>query len=327
MLLNKMEKPIMKGNMLQQRYGVQPDYGQGVNIAMLCILKHTNISNDYALFKAKYANSLPSGSNRYVMIKDVNTQTSMEHPSYALECSMNLQVLSLLAPSATIWVYECVDTTISSIKSVISKIIDDNQCKILTLSIGINESDIDEQDILEFEETFRHGVMDNGMVIVCSTSNDRNSIQWPATSQYVITVGGTTVSGRADLNGNINYIDRPLYNSSVGQSSYIAVPECQLNMGYSMRYVPDLVEYADGHRLDVIHQNSSVYVEGTSISSNIVSALIAEAIHRRNDAQLADINGLTIKNALYFSKDVFIRLKDCGLGKPSKNFISYIVSV
>lgn len=149
-----------------------------------------------------------------------------------------------IADQATIVPFKCFNSTETSISYVISAIyqaVDNYNCDIINLSLGL------EQNVKSFEEAVSHAIANNTIVIASSGNNGKETPLYPASYSGVIGVGAT------DKNNNLSSFSQR--NNSV----FVVAPgEAVIS-------------------LDFRNNNAYVPLNGTSFSAPHVTALAAIA--------------------------------------------------
>ncbi|WP_244105541.1 protease pro-enzyme activation domain-containing protein [Burkholderia ambifaria] len=172
----------------------------------------------------------------------------------------------------------------SDIALAINRAVSDNTASVINMSIGGCENwaptaaiDTLFQLAVAQGQTFSVSSGDSGSV---AYGCNGTSVQYPATSPYVVAVGGTTLY----TNGNGNYAGETAWESSGGGiSGFEPIPSWQSNVpalkGRASRGMPDLAFDADPNSgAQIIVGGQLETVGGTSLSAPLFSATWARLL-------------------------------------------------
>ncbi|MFP3505670.1 protease pro-enzyme activation domain-containing protein [Burkholderia sp. SIMBA_062] len=172
----------------------------------------------------------------------------------------------------------------SDIALAINRAVSDNTARVINMSIGGCENwaptaaiDTLFQLAVAQGQTFSVSSGDSGSVAYGCTGT---SVQYPATSPYVVAVGGTTLY----TNGNGSYAGETAWEASGGGiSGFEPIPSWQSNVpalkGRAFRGMPDLAFDADPDSgAQIIVGGQFVTVGGTSLSAPLFSATWARLL-------------------------------------------------
>ncbi|MGU7813833.1 protease pro-enzyme activation domain-containing protein [Burkholderia sp. AW49-1] len=172
----------------------------------------------------------------------------------------------------------------SDIALAINRAVSDNTARVINMSIGGCENwaptaAIDSlfQVAVAQGQTFSVSSGDSGSVAYGCTGT---SVQYPATSPYVVAVGGTTLY----TNGNGSYAGETAWNDSGGGISGIEpIPSWQSNVpalkGRVFRGMPDIAFDADPNSGEVVLVGGQLeIVGGTSLSAPLFAATWARML-------------------------------------------------
>ena len=172
----------------------------------------------------------------------------------------------------------------SDMALAINRAVSDNTARVINMSIGGCENwaptaSIDTlfQLAVAQGQTFSVSSGDSGSVAYGCTGT---SVQYPASSPYVVSVGGTTLS----TNGNGSYAGETAWSGSGGGiSGFEPIPSWQSNVpalkGRAFRGLPDIAFDADPNSgAQIIVGGQLVTVGGTSLSAPLFSATWARML-------------------------------------------------
>ncbi|MBV1776464.1 S53 family peptidase [Burkholderiaceae bacterium DAT-1] len=168
----------------------------------------------------------------------------------------------------------------SDILAGVNKFVSDNTAKILSISLGECEAAAKTSGfIAAMDAVFKIGVA-QGQMFSVSTGDSGSSIcgaktvSYPATSPYVVAVGGTTLTTTSAG----AYVSETAWKGSTGgNSAYEAAPTWQ--SGSNTRKVPDIAFDGDPNSGAAIYVKGKLaQIGGTSLSAPIFAALWGQVI-------------------------------------------------
>jgi kumamolisin len=214
-------------------------------------------------------------------------------PNYSAEVSVDIFVAGCVVPKATIAVYfNNVAVFNAHFADPINIALHDtvNNPSVISISWGVSESLISAADVAAIDNVLAQSVI-LGKTICCSSGDNgayddtrSGSVQYPASSPYVLAVGGTSLILNAD--GTINS-ETAWSGSGGGVSRFEATPAWQNNLNFTSYYpsigsglpepvtsraVPDIAANADinsGYTHYSYYYDTSTQVQ--SLSSQIIS--------------------------------------------------------
>jgi len=207
----------------------------------------------------------------------------------SFECTMDLQLLGTLAPGARLVTYMAPETPRGQYLAFSTAIFDPaNAPAVINCSWGGPESEIPRNNAISLDRLFQHAALKG--VTICVSSGDfgdgtvrygKPTPQFPATSPYVLSCGGTSVS--ADLSRETSWYEvspnlpGPMSGGG-GFSQVFAIPDWQkaAGTGSAWRGYPDIAAKADvvgGY--DVVISGLDLAMGGTSAAAPLWAALAA----------------------------------------------------
>jgi len=242
-----------------------------------------------------------------------------------IEANLDIDQIRAIAPRAQIYNYEAPDDV--GFGPVIEQIVADGRVKVISISWGLCDAVFEDepelaQQRLADERAFEAAVMQGISVFVASGDNGafdcqslhpkdrRLSVDYPASSPYVIGVGGTLLSVRRDG----SYGSEAGWQETLsggggggGLSTFDARPAWQRGRGVQngdsngMRQVPDVAASADADSgYFVVADGVPRRVGGTSAAAPLWAAstlLIAQLAERRKAAALGFVAPLLYRLA------------------------------
>ena len=167
-----------------------------------------------------------------------------------------------------------------------------DKADVINLSLGINEKEIDANSIQILEQALKD-IYESGAIIVCASGNDgEENVYYPASSEYTIAVGATTI--HKEIASFSNY----------GNSIDFVAPGKTLTLPY---YTGDTIYNVD---LD------DTYNSGTSLATAFISSAIAMIKSENKSYTIEQVKNILKEN----SEDLGTVGKDKYYGNGLLNF-------
>lgn len=289
---------------IRSAYGYNSAYsGSGETIAIIDAYGSPSIQSDLNYFDSAYG--LPAIT---VQIVKLGGHIS-KNAGWALETSLDVEYAHAMAPGAKIVLLETSSASSSAlITTAVNYAYNTTHANVVSMSWGLAESSMTASQLKAYDSTFQY-VAEHGVILVAASgdsgANDGTSaptVNFPATSPYVVGVGGTTL--KVSVSGGVTTYQRTAWNSSGGGvSNYFSEPSYQSSAGIALsgRGVPD-VSYDANPNTGVWIYDTTTYeglsgwigVGGTSAGAPQWSAILAEA-QQLNPS----LNGANVLSALY----------------------------
>jgi subtilase family serine protease len=252
--------------------GVPPD-GSTPTVAIVDAYDDPNIASDLATFDTQYG--LPCNSCFTKVNQSGGTSYPAENSGWDLEISLDVETVHSICQSCHILLVEASSSSIANLGAA------ENEAAALgataiTNSWGASES--------SGETSWDNAYFDHpGIAITASTGDSGYGVEWPAASQYVTAVGGTTLT----VSGNTYVGETAWVDGGSGCSSVESQPSFQAGLGTcANRSVADVAADADPNTgvavYDSVPYSGSAgwfQVGGTSLSSPIIASIYALADH------------------------------------------------
>ncbi|MFI1094276.1 putative Ig domain-containing protein [Streptomyces sp. NPDC020917] len=263
---------------LQGAYAL-PSGGSGATVAIVDAQDDPNAESDLATYRSQYG--LPACTTANGCFKKVDQNGGTSYPTadsgWAGEISLDLDMVSAVCPSCHILLVEATSASMSDLGISVNRAVTMG-AKYVSNSYGGSESSSDTSYDSSY---FNHP----GVAITVSSGDSGYGVEYPAASQYVTSVGGTSLS-RAS--GTSRGWTESVWGSSAGGegagsgcSSYDPKPSWQTDTGCSKRTVADVSAVADPNTGLAVYDSYGasgwqVY-GGTSASSPIIASVYALA--------------------------------------------------
>jgi hypothetical protein len=229
----------------------------------------------------------------------------------SLENTLDLYCVASVVPSANIVIYIGQQTVSSLANAVVAAVADG--CDIVSISWATNDA-----SYLTSAESDIQSYINQGVTILAASgdygSEDQQQdsqelVNWPASSEYVVAVGGTKVT--QDNSGNITG-ELADSDSGGGISKYIPCPSWQTGLTYttitgttntlSTRGVPDIAVPMEGYGFYFNGSIQTGYI-GTSFSCPVMAGILA-----RYKSLLKRRFGLVTRDYFYSNKSAFTKI-------------------
>jgi hypothetical protein len=263
---------------LQSAYGLSANGGAGQTVAIVDAQDDPNAESDLATYRTQYG--LPACTTANGCFKKIDQNGGTSYPTgdtgWAGEISLDVDMVSAAAPNAHILLVEANSASMADLGAAVNQAVAQG-AKFVSNSYGGAE---DSTDTSSDSQYFNHP----GVAITVSSGDSGYGAQYPAASQYVTAVGGTSLTRDSSARG----WSESVWGSSSGGngagsgcSAYDSKPSWQTDSGCANRTIADVSAVADPATGVAVYQTYggsgwAVY-GGTSASSPIIAAVYADA--------------------------------------------------
>lgn len=249
--------------------------GKGQTISIVDAYDHPNIENDLKIYSTQFG--LPLCTKANGCFKKVNQTGGTSYPSknsgWALEIALDVEIAHALCPNCKILLVEATTNSFSDLLT--AEDYARTHSTITSNSWGSTEFSGETNSANDGH--FNH----TGHPFTFSSGDSGYGVEYPASSQYVTSVGGTTLT----LNANFTRKNETVWSGSgSGCSAYEPKPSWQKDKGCIRRTATDVAADANpttGASVydSVSYKNSSGWfkVGGTSLASPIIASAYALA--------------------------------------------------
>ncbi|GAA0679114.1 peptidase S8 [Kitasatospora atroaurantiaca] len=262
---------------LLSAYNLAANGGAGQTIAIVDAYDDPSAESDMAVYRAQYG--LPACTTANGCFKKVNqtggTKLPRANSGWAGEISLDLDMVSAIAPNAKIILVEASSASMTNLGTSVNTAVSLG-AKFVSNSYGGGESSSDTSYDTSY---FNHP----GVAITVSSGDGAYGVEYPAASKYVTAVGGTALKRDSSSRG---WSESVWYTNSTegagsGCSAYDAKPTWQKDTGCAKRTVADVSAVADPATGVAVYQTYggsgwAVY-GGTSASAPIIAGVYALA--------------------------------------------------
>ncbi|MFJ9460717.1 putative Ig domain-containing protein [Kitasatospora sp. NPDC101447] len=263
---------------LASAYKLPASAGSGATVAIVDAQDDPNAESDLATYRSQY--NLPACTTANGCFKKVDQRGGTSYPTadsgWAGEISLDVDMVSAVCPNCHILLVESDDASMDNLGAAVNTAVSMG-AKYVSNSYGGSE---DSTDPTSDSSYFNHP----GVAITVSSGDSGYGVEYPAASQYVTAVGGTSLNHASNTRG----WSESVWGSSSGGdgagsgcSAYDAKPSWQHDSGCGKRTVADVSAVADPATGVAVYQTYggsgwNVY-GGTSASSPIIAAVYALA--------------------------------------------------
>jgi len=263
---------------LQKAYKLPSGGGSGATIAIVDANDDPNAESDLAKYRSQYG--LPACTRANGCFKKIDqnggTRYPAADPGWAGEISLDLDMVSAVAPNAHIILVEADSDEMSDLGAAVNQAVSQGAGYISNSYGGFE----DPSDTAADNNYFNHP----GVVITVSTGDSGYGVQYPAASPGVTAVGGTSLTKDSSSRG----WSETVWGSSSGEdgtgsgcSQYESKPRWQKDSGCFKRTVADVAAVADPNTgvaiYDSYQANGWNVFGGTSAASPIIAGVYADA--------------------------------------------------
>jgi len=234
-----------------------------------------NIENDLGTFSNQYG--LPPCTTANGCFRKVNQSGGTSYPAtnsgWALEIALDVETAHAICQNCKILLVEASSNSLANLGAA------ENEAVALGATVISNSWGASEYSGETSDETsyFKHP----GVVITASAGDSGYGVEFPAASQYVTAVGGTTLT----VNGDGSYGGESVWSGTgSGCSAYETKPSWQHDGGCSRRTLNDVSADADPNTGAAVYDSVSYnfqsgwfQVGGTSLASPLIAAAYALA--------------------------------------------------
>ena len=283
--LDSSGKPLASGTPVGGSYGpadLESAYalagdptGAGETVAIVDAYDNPNTANDLANYRSEYglpACTTTSGCFRKLNESGATSPLPRGNSSWGQEIDLDIEMVSAICPSCNIVLIEANSANFSDLATAENTAANIVHANAISNSYGGSEYSTETTD----QQSYDHP----GSLITVSSGDSSYGVEFPAASQCVVAVGGTTLTQDNSARG---WSETAWNGAGSGCSAYVAKPTWQTDSGCSDRTVADISAVADPNTGVAVYDTygssgSSWYVfGGTSVASPIIASIGARA--------------------------------------------------
>jgi subtilase family serine protease len=254
---------------LQSAYNLAVDGGAGQTVAIVDAYDDPNAEADLNAYRAQYG--LGDADFQKVNQDGDASPLPSADSGWATEISLDLDMVSAIAPKAKILLVEANSATMDDLGASVNTAVRLGATAVSN-SYGGGEDPTEQQ---ADDQYFHHP----GVAITVSSGDSGYGTEYPAASQYVTAVGGTSLTKDSSARG---WSESAWDGAGSGESRYVDKPSWETDAtGTTNRAVADVSAVADPNTglavYDTYQQGGWLVVGGTSASAPIIAGVYADA--------------------------------------------------
>jgi hypothetical protein len=266
---------------LQSAYSLSANGGAGETVAIVDAFDDPNAEADLAVYRQQYG--LPACTTADGCFSKVSQRggTDLPQPNagWSTEISLDLDMVSAIAPNAHILLVEADDTSMDNLGSSVDEAVALG-ARFVSNSYGTHYSSTpgsgeDPSETTTLDAYYNHP----GVAVVASSGDSGYGVGYPAASQYVTSVGGTALV--RDSSTSRGWSETAWWGAGSGCSQYEPKPAFQQDTGCANRTVADVSAVADPSTPVAIYQTYGSggwnISGGTSVAAPIIASVYADA--------------------------------------------------
>jgi subtilase family serine protease len=221
---------------IQSAYGLAGLRSGGRTVAIVDAYDDPNAEADLATFRSQYGLAACTTANGCFTKVNQNGAASplpSADAGWAEEISLDLDAVSSACPDCHILLVEANTPDNDPLTTAV-----DTAVKLGASAVSNSYGGAEDSSITSEDSHFDHP----GVAITASTGDDGYGVEWPASSQYVTAVGGTTLNTASNARG---WTETVWSGAGSGCSAYEPKPSWQHDTGCSRRTVGDVAAVAD----------------------------------------------------------------------------------
>lgn len=260
---------------LQSAYKLPSAAGGGQTVAIVDAYNDPNAESDLSVYRSTFG--LPACTTANRCFSKVNQSGGTNYPKansgWAQEISLDLDMVSAVCPSCHILLVEASSSSLANLGTAVNTAarLGANE---ISNSYGGGESSSDGS----YDSSYYNHP---GVAITASSGDSGYGAQYPAASQYLTAVGGTTLSRASNTRG---WSETAWSGAGSGCSAFDAKPSWQTDAGCAKRTIADVSAVADPNTGVSVYDSYSYQGQsgwlvfgGTSVASPIIASVYALA--------------------------------------------------
>ena len=243
--------------------------GAGLTVAIVDAYGYPNAESDLGVYRSHFG--LPACTTANGCFRKVDQNGGTAYPTgnsgWATEQALDVDMVSAICPSCKIVLVEAKSSQQSDLDTAV-----DTAARLGAIAIS-NSYGGSESSASANDTHYDHP----GVAVTASSGDNGYGVEFPASSQYVTAVGGTSLSKASNARG---WSETAWSSAGSGCSAYVAKPSWQKDTGCSMRTVADVSAVADPYTGVSVyetygHRGGWQVYGGTSVASPIVASVYA----------------------------------------------------
>ena len=245
--------------------------GGSATVAIVDAYDDPNAAADLAVYRAQYGLST-CGTGCFTKVDQTGgTNYPSGDTGWSQEISLDLDMVSAICPNCHILLVEASSNSLANLGAAVNYAASVPGVVAISNSYGAGE--------FSGEGNYSSSYYNHlGIAVTVSAGDSGYGVEFPAASQFVTAVGGTTLTHASNTRG---WSETVWSGTGSGCSAYIAKPSWQKDTGCSRRTVGDVAADADPNTgvavYDTYGQGGWLVFGGTSVASPIIASVYALA--------------------------------------------------
>jgi hypothetical protein len=263
---------------LDSAYNVPTTLGTGKTVAIVDAYDDPNAASDLNTYRSNFglpACTTSNGCFRKVNQNGATSPLPAADTGWSSEIMLDLEMVSAICPNCHILLVEASSPTTANLGTAVNTAVSMG-ANAVSNSYGGSESSSDTSYDTSY---YKHP----GVAIVASSGDSGYGVEYPAASQYVTAVGGTSLTRTSNTRGWTESVWSTSSTEGAGSgcSVYDPKPSFQTDTGCSRRTVADVSAVADPATGVAVYDSYGsggwTVFGGTSVASPIIGAMYALA--------------------------------------------------
>ena len=249
--------------------------GSGQTVGIVDAYNDPNAESDLGVYRSQFG--LPACTTANGCFKKVNQSGGTSYPrangGWAQEISLDLDMVSAICPNCHIILVEASTNSLTNLGTAVNEAAKLGANEISNSYGGGESSSETSYDTSYYQHP--------GIVVTASAGDSGYGVEYPAASQYVTAVGGTTLTKASNTRG---WSETVWSGTGSGCSAYEPKPSWQTDSGCSHRTVGDVAADADPNTGVSVYDSYKyqgvsgwLVFGGTSVASPIIASVYALA--------------------------------------------------
>ncbi|MFH8473978.1 carboxypeptidase regulatory-like domain-containing protein [Streptomyces sp. NPDC018000] len=246
-----------------------PDAGSTETVAVVAAFDNPHAEADLAVYRQQYG--LPQCTTANGCFKKIDQRGATSYPpansQWAAEIALDIDMVSATCPSCKILLVEADDNSLKNLGAAVNQAVAQG-AKYVSNSWGSTETPDEPQSD---EAYFNHP----GVAITFASGDSGYRVAYPAASQYVTAVGGTSLV--KDTSTTRGWAESAWRYAGSGCSRFVSKPSFQQDTGCARRTITDVSAVADPSTGVAVYNGGWQVFGGTSASAPIIASVYALA--------------------------------------------------
>jgi subtilase family serine protease len=253
-------------------YNLPATGGAGQTIGIVDAFDDPNAESDLAVYRSTFG--LPPCTTANGCFRKVNQTGGTKFPKansgWAQEISLDLDMASAICPSCKILLVEATTNSFANLSAAV-----DTAASLGATVISNSYGGAEFSTEVTAQAHFNHP----GIAITASSGDSGFGVEFPAASQFVTAVGGTSLRRAANARG---FTETVWSGAGSGCSAFISKPAWQTDAGCAQRTVADVAAVADPNTGVSVYDTFRVpggggwlVFGGTSVAAPVIAAVYA----------------------------------------------------